>query len=319
MHVWFFATSQRRLRVWHKGLLFKVKAYGINGALLNWISDYWNNRKQKVVIKSCHSNTKLITAGVPQGSVLGPLYFLIYVNDISDRLLSLTRLFADDSSLFYSASSIQDIEGIINYDLRIIGNWAAQWLIKFNPLKTVAELFTLKHVYSFPHLVFENTQIKFVENHKHLVLTLSNTGKWNCHIDNIAKASSKILGIMSQLKYTLSRAALNQIYFSYVLPVLEYSSVVWDGCSDYNTNTLEKLQHEAARIVNGLTRSVSIEKLFMECGWTTLINRRIQQKMTFMYKVSNQLVPSYISDIMSPLVSGVSNYPLRNSILLCHR
>ena len=70
--------------------------------------------------------------------------------------------------------------------------------------------------------------------------TLSNTGKWNCHIDNIAKASSKILGIMRQLKYTLSRAVLNQIYISYVLPVLEYSSVVWDGCSDYNTNTLKK-------------------------------------------------------------------------------
>ena len=300
-------------RVWHKGLLFKLKEYGINGALLNWISDYLDNRKQKVVIKSCHSNTKLITAGVPQGSVLGPLLFLIYVNDRSDRLLSLTRLFADDSSLFYSASSIQDIEGIINYDLRILGNWAAQWLIKFNPLKTVAELFTLKHVYSFPHLVFENTQIEFVENHKHLGLTLSNTGKWNCHIDNIAKTSSKILGIMRQLKYTLSRAALNQIYISYVLPVLEYSSVVWDGCSDYNTNTLEKIQHEAARIVTGLTRSVSIEKLFTECGWTTLTNRRIQQKMTFMYKVSNQLVPSYISDIIPPLVSDVSNYPLRNS------
>ena len=108
--------------------------------------------------------------------------------------------------------------------------------------------------------MFENTQIEFVENHKHLGLTLTNTGKWNCHIDNIAKTSSKILGIMRQLKYTLSRAALNQIYISYVLPVLEYSSVVWDGCSDYNTNTLEKIQHEAARIVTGLTRSVSIEK-----------------------------------------------------------
>ena len=208
----------------------------------------------------------------------GTTVISFYVNDISDRLLSLTRLFAGYSSLFYSASSIQDMEGIINYDLRILCNWAAQWLIKFNPLKTVAELFMLKHVYSFPHLVFENTQIEFVENHKHLGLTLSNTGKWNCHIENIAKTSSNILGIMKKLKYTLSRAALNQIYISYVLPVLEYSSVVWDDCSDYNTNTLEKIQHEAARIVTGLIRSVSIEKLYTECGRATLTNRRIQQK-----------------------------------------
>ena len=107
--------------------------------------------------------------------------------------------------------------------------------------------------------MFENTLTEVVENHKHLGLTLINTGKWNCHINNIAKASSKILGIMRKLKYTLSRAALNQIDISYVLPVLEYSSMVWDGCFGYNTNTLEKIQHEAARIVTGLTRSVSIE------------------------------------------------------------
>ena len=130
----------------------------------------------------------------------------------------------------------------------------------------------------FRTLCLRILKIEFVENHKHLGLTLSNTGKWNCHTDNIAKASSKILGIMRQLKYTLSRAALNPIYISYVLPVLEYSSVVWDGCSDCNTNTLEKNQHEAARIVTGLTRSVPIEKLFTECGWTTLTNRRIHKK-----------------------------------------
>ena len=105
---------------------------------------------------------------------------------------------------------------------------------------------------------------------------------------------------MRKFKSTLSRAALNQIYISYVLPGLEYSSVVWDGCSDYNTNTLEKKnQHEADRIVTGLIRSVSIEKLYTECGWTTLTNRRVQHILTlkiFMYKVSNQLVPSYIYD-----------------------
>ena len=86
-----------------------------------------------MVIKSCKSDYKSINAGVPHGSVLGPLLFLIYVNDISDSLLGLTRLFADDSSLFYSASSIHDIEGIINFDLQVLVTWAKQWLINFNP------------------------------------------------------------------------------------------------------------------------------------------------------------------------------------------
>ena len=104
--------------------LFKLKHHGIEGNFLKWLTDYLNERQQKVIIRGCTSNPKPINAGVPQGSVLGPLLFLIYVNDIADSLLSLTRLFADDSSLFYSASSIDDIQGLINHDLVLLSRWA---------------------------------------------------------------------------------------------------------------------------------------------------------------------------------------------------
>ena len=139
-------------RVWHKGLIFKLKQLGIDGDLLEWISNYLDNRQQRVVLKSSMSSFKSTNAGVPQGSVLGPMLFLVYVNDISKSLLSLTRLFADDSSLFYSASNIQDIEGIISYDLQVLTSWAKQWLINFNPQKTEALLFTLKQIERFPNL-----------------------------------------------------------------------------------------------------------------------------------------------------------------------
>lgn len=195
-------------RVWHKGLIFKLKQHGINGALLNWLSDYLNNRKQKVVIKSCISSQKTVNAGVPQGSVLGPLLFLIYVNDISDSLLSLTRLFADDTSLFYSASSLNDIEGIVNHDLLVLSAWAKQWLITFNPLKTEAVLYTLKHSENFPNIVLDGTAINFVTDHKHLGLTLSCNGQWHKHIEDIISSASKINGIMRRLKYTFHRVAL---------------------------------------------------------------------------------------------------------------
>ena len=91
-------------RVWHKGLLFQLRQNGIEGKLLEWFNSYLSQRKQKVGLKSCFSGLKSIFAGVPQGSVLGPLLFLVYINDIAKHLLSLTRLFADDSSLFYSAA-----------------------------------------------------------------------------------------------------------------------------------------------------------------------------------------------------------------------
>ena len=127
------------------------------------------------------------------------------------------------------------------------------------------------------------------------------------------RKATKILGIMRKLKYSISRNALNQMYMSFLLSVVEYASVVWDGCSEQDSQTLQKIQNEAARLVTGLTRSVSLENLFKECGWTTLSKRRQQHKLSFMYKVNNGIVPSYIQDLIPPLVSEISNYPLRNN------
>ena len=146
----------------NKGLLFKLRQNGIEGKLLEWLNSYLRQRKHKVGLKSCFSGLKSIFAGVPQGSVLGPLLFLVYINDIAKHLLSLTRLFADDSSNFYSAAHIADIAGIINHDLQLLTNWAKQWLVTFNPLKTEAVLFTLKKLDFLPQLVFDNIPISFV-------------------------------------------------------------------------------------------------------------------------------------------------------------
>ena len=94
------------------------------------------------------------------------------------------------------------------------------------PVSQSALLFTLKQIERFPNLIFNNIPIQFVEAHKHLGMTLSNNGQWHSHIDNIMTSAAKIVGIMRKLKFTFTRITLNQIYFSYVLPVLEYSSVV---------------------------------------------------------------------------------------------
>ena len=117
---------------------------------------------------------------------------------------------------------------------------------------------------------------------------------------------------MRKLKFTLSRIALTRIYVSYVLPIIEYSSVVWDNCSDQDAYALEKLQNEAAGIITGFNRSVSLDKLYRECGWVALSERRKNQKLYFMYKALNGQVPSYISDIIPPHIRETTNYSLRN-------
>ena len=108
---------------------------------------------------------------------MDPLLFLVYINDIAKQLLSLTLLFADDSSLFYAAARLSDIAGIINHDLIMLSNWAIQLLIKFNPLKTEAILITLKYFEAFLQLIFDDTPIKFVQNHKHLGIIFSKNGQ----------------------------------------------------------------------------------------------------------------------------------------------
>ena len=152
-------------RVWHKGLLFKLKENGIGDSLLLWLTSYLENRKQKVVIQASESSFLPFKAGVPQGSVLGPLLFLIYVNDITEPLLSLTRLYADDSSLYYSATLLQDIEGILNHDLRNVSIWAKQRLVDFNPNKTKAIIFSSRKDHGEPVLYFENSRINIVDQH----------------------------------------------------------------------------------------------------------------------------------------------------------
>ena len=299
-------------RVWHKGLIFKLKQNGLDGNILKWVENYLSDRKQKVIVGSSVSKSMPITAEVSQGCVLGPLLFLVYVNDIADQLLSVTRLFADDTSLASSTSNISDLEGIMNHDLAIISNWSKQWLVDFNPNKTEAILFNTRNEVA-PNLVFDNVPVKFVQNHKHLGLTFSADGKWHEHIENISTSASKVLGIMRNLKYKLRRKTLNQLYISFLRPLLEYASVVWDNCTQYEKETLERIQHEAARIVTGTTRSISLVNLYKEIGWLSLSDRRKYQKLTYIYKIVHNLTPDYLSNLVPNTVGNVSDYNLRNN------
>ena len=137
-------------RIWHKGLLLKLWQNGIEGKLSEQL--FKSKKSESWSLRSCFSGLKSIFAGVPQGSVLGPIFSGIHKN-ITEYLLSLTRLFADDSFLFHSAAHIDDIAGIINHDMQLLSNWARQWLVTFNPLKMKLLYLLLKRLISY-HNIF---------------------------------------------------------------------------------------------------------------------------------------------------------------------
>ena len=123
-------------RVWHKGLLFKLEQSGISSSLLLWFKDYLSDRTQCVVLSGSSSDTVPILAGVPQGSILGPLLFLVYINDIVSDIGSSIRLFADDTTLYVIVDDPQNAAARLNSDLQKINDWASTWLVTFNPEKT---------------------------------------------------------------------------------------------------------------------------------------------------------------------------------------
>ena len=301
-------------RVWHKGLIFKLKTVGISGSVLLWFTDYLDNRKQRVVLPGACSNWTSVNAGVPQGSILGPLLFLLYINDIVEDIRSYIRLFADDTSLYIIVDNPVDAATELNSDLLKIHYWATKWLVTFNPAKSESIVFSRKLNKPYhPPLVMNQKQIEEVNSHKHLGVVLSDDCTWHDHLDYIKCKAWNRINVMRKLKFKLDRRSLQIIYFTFIRPLLEYADVVWDNCSQYEVNELEKIQNEAARIVTGATKLVSINSLLLEVGWESLSSRRKKHKLQLLFKMQNDLSPDYLSSLVPSFVGNSSSYPLRNA------
>ena len=301
-------------RVWHAGLLCKLEAVGISGSLLSWFSSYLSNRKQRVTLPGVYSDWKHIKAGVPQGSILGPLLFLLYINDIVSDIGSHIRLFADDTSLYIVVENPDDAAELLNADLRKITTWAEQWLVTFNPPKTESMLISRKIIKPVhPPIFMSNQEITEVNFHKHLGIFFSNDCTWHKHIDYIKEKAWKRVNVMRRLKFHLDRKALEKIYTSFIRPILEYGNEIWANCTQYEKDELEQIQLEAARIATGATKLISIYNLYREIGWETLDARRNKQKLMLFYKMYYSLSPPYLSTLVPPLVGQSSRYNLRNA------
>ena len=182
----FLDISKAFDKVWHKGLIHKLKQNGIGGPLLKILTDFLKSRKQRVVLNGQHSSWSDVLAGVPQGSILGPLLFLIYINDLSDGLQCNPKLFADDTSLFATVHNIKKATNDLNNDLTKITKWAFQWKMSFNPdiSKQAHEvIFSRKRsVSSHPPLTFNNIPVAQTNSQKHLGMQLDKKLNFEEHL-----------------------------------------------------------------------------------------------------------------------------------------
>ena len=299
-------------KVWHEGLVFKLRQNGIEGKLLNLFENYLSNRKQRVVLNGMESKWGAIKAGVPQGSVLGPLLFLIYINDLEDGIKSNVKFFADDTSLF---SIVQDSEvsfEMLQHDLDCITEWAHQWKMSFNPdpTKPAEEiLFSHKKFKPYhPPLKFNNIEVKRVTEHKHLGLIFDPKLSFLKHITEKVGIARRGIGIIKHLAPYLPVKSRDQIFKMHVRPHLDYCDMIYhipiktkemsDGDSQRNLNylmgTLESTQYQAALAVSGAWKGTSQDKIYNELGWETLDERRIFRRLVQFYKIMTNQTPDYL-------------------------
>ena len=196
----------------------------------------------------------------------------------------------------------------LNTDLLILSHWAATWLVLFNPTKTESLIFSRKlNKPLHPPIFMENQQIVAVESHKHLGVILSADCTWHKHIKYITDKAWVRINVMRRLKFKLDTKSLEIIYTTFIRPLLEYSDVIWDNCTRYEKQELDKIQNEAARIATGATKLISLENLQDEVKWQPLQKRRDNHKLTLFYKMNNNITPSYLSDLVPGTVSTATS------------
>ena len=296
----FLDISKAFDKVWHEGLLFKLQQNGISGSLLNLFQNYLNDRKQRVVLNGSFSEFTSIESGVPQGSILGPLLFLIYINDLETNIKSNIKFFADDTML-YSIVKDPNLSAIdLNHDLDVIDKWAHQWKFEFNPdpLKQATEvLFSCKNnAPNHPQIIFNGTVVAKASEQKHLGLTLESNLSFKKYLSEKIKKAKKHIGIIKHLSRFLPLKTLDHIYKTLVRPHLDYCDVIYHipskqdqfgGILNSLMNMAEKVQYQAAIAITGAWQGSSRSKLYEELGWESLSDRRWCRRILQVYKIVN--------------------------------
>ena len=269
----FLDVSSAFDKVWHNGLLAKLSQIGVEGKFLDTLSSYLTDRRQVVVVNGEKSDVLEVKAGVPQGSRLGPLLFIIYMNDIIDDIESDIIIFADDTSLFATGTDPAETSAQLNRDLVKISHWAEKWKVQFNAKKSKDVIFSKKYLNNSPPLVFKDNFIERVNTHKHLGIHLTSSLDWSVQIKEVCLKANRKLSVLRSVKL-LSRQTLDLLYKITVRSVIDYGlPIYFKTLKQTEMARLENIQYRAAKIVTGALHFTSMEKLNIELGWESIQKR----------------------------------------------
>ena len=253
-------------RVWHADLLHKLKSYGISSQIFGLISSFLSNRQLQVVLDGKSSQEYPVNAGVPQGSILGPTLFLLYINDLADDVICNIPIYADDTTLYSKCDQASDqwqqveLVSELESDLRDTVDWGRKWLVDFNAGKTQLVSSDQSKNTSAIDVKMDGSVLEEKTSFKMLGLTFSSKLDWSSYIVSIAKTASKEIGALIRSMKFLSPEVDLYLYKSTIRPCMEYCCHVWAGAPSCYLELLDKLQKRICR-TDGPSLAVSLEPL----------------------------------------------------------
>lgn len=277
-------------KVNHLKLLYKLQIHGVQGKTLGWIESFLIGRTQRVVLDGDTSSELPVSSGVPQGSVLGPILFLLYINDLPDNIHSNVRLFADDTAVYLAVQGQQDSVTLQN-DLNKLQDWEKAWDMEFNPSKCQVLHISrsqnpIKNTYTMHGIALES-----IDHARYLGVDISSNLNFNHHVNRITANASKSLGFLKRNIQTKNPGIREAAYTTTVRPQVEYGSTVWCPYTQKDIDKVESVQRRAIRwILSSYSTYQSVTDLQTRLGLRTLEQRRVDAKVIMMYKIMHGLV-----------------------------
>jgi len=299
----------------HMRLMTKLERYGVSGKLLEWIRQFLIGRKQRVGVAGSFSEWTMVLSGVPQGSVLGPVLFLCYINDMPEMITSMIYMYADDTKLFRRIDDDCD-RAALQKDLDHLSTWSEQWQLRFNVDKC-----NIMHIGGSRNLkasyTMGSTTLQATNEEKDLGIWIDSSVKPSNHVAHAVTKANQMLGLIRRTFTYMDCELMKQLFTNVVRPHLEYGNVVWHPFLKQDIELLEGVQHRATRMVPGLAKFPYAERL-RKMDLPSLAYRRTRGDAIEVYKYLHNIYRDDCSDLL-PLHESSSLTTRGHSLKLAKR